>query len=70
MVLRHSARQKTKTKNVENPSIDLGASRMRSGRSTNELIPQVQRTLFPQADERFIPHVIGVRPACSGRRPA
>ena len=25
---------------VENPSIDLGAYRMRSGRSTNELVPR------------------------------
>ena len=27
---------------VENPGIDPGASRMRSGRSTNELIPRVE----------------------------
>ena len=30
-----------KKKVVENPSIDLGAYRMRSGRSTNELVPRM-----------------------------
>ena len=38
---------------MENPGIDPGASRMRSGRSTNELIPQ----LFVAIKAHFMKYV-------------
>ena len=41
-------------KAVENPGIDPGASRMRSGRSTNELIPQQDVVVTGLAPNNYI----------------
>ena len=39
---------------LENGSIDLPASRMRSGRSTNELIPQIRVVYYRPAHTYYI----------------
>ncbi len=41
-------------KQVENPSIDLGAYRMRSGRSTNELVPRHCEVLLTYAQIKIL----------------
>ncbi len=54
------------TKSLENPSIDLGAYRMRSGRSTNELVPQIVVPTESSTASYTSFSVIGEMKGCSG----